>query len=397
MKIRTITEDKDTADDAVTTLERWVEKLDWGFMPDDVQKITAYLAKFDKRILGRIAQQLGSTSIDPAEIAEQIAEGLLLPRPDGEDDDYDPAQMQQLLQQWTSLGGALPPTSVPTNEPSPEELQDIEEGTFTNSPPTFANFIKDIPDGTPKIDQIPGKLASYLANLTPAALIDQSLARFTQPFIYSALTDHRLYIGGTNTGHYQLIGNTDGKTYEIIDRTYSQGYGTGGPSKYPGCVGRIGYDLTKFAKYEADPASRELLGNATIVSIYAQDTNTPEIIQDCVKRLVDGGYVHRNALFVYGNQYNNVDAIVGGGGPEADEEAKRLGQLQVAYHLKAWPDGRRLTPAELSWVKKELGITTTQKKHPMQAAQEKAGLLKPGQRWWAPTSEGCHRLKSICR
>lgn len=40
---------------------------------------------------------------------------------------------------------------------------------------------------------------------------------------------------------------------------------------------------------------------------------------------------------------------------------------------------------------KQLGVGVGGKAHPMQVAMTNAGLLKPGQKWWAPTSEGVLR------
>lgn len=64
-----------------------------------------------------------------------------------------------------------------------------------------------------------------------------------------------------------------------------------------------------------------------------------------------------------------------------------MGELQVALHIGAWSNGKRLTPEDRQYIMKQLGMKQNIVKNPYQRELEKIGTIGPGQKWWAPTSE----------
>jgi len=52
-----------------------------------------------------------------------------------------------------------------------------------------------------------------------------------------------------------------------------------------------------------------------------------------------------------------------------------------------WPDGRPLLPKDRRKLQDELGVNPAMQKHPIQREMEGQGLINPGQKWWALTSE----------
>lgn len=385
MRLKDIREDlgKYSPSDIVEQLEDMVDQKQGVLGPNDFGEFYDYLSNFSSGQLKRVATLLGTNKYSPNDLAGEIVKGELIAYVDPQTIAKMTAQerVQQELSDkyngWTSIDE---PGDDEIAEPTAEDLAEVDDGQFRNKPPAFP-----IQPGTPRPEQLDPKALKKLKMTNPAALIDYGDAQRHQPFIYA---NNRLYVGRGEGYHYNsIIELLDGEEQRIVRNVYYSGeYDAAGNhipgSALPGLVGRIGQDLRRLDRS---------LAKATVISISPKMGASHEVIRAAAQDLLAGGYVGPDALICFADQIAPVSEIVGSGGDEmkASDEAIRLGELQVALHLGGWPNGKRLTMAERKWIEQQLGIANRpMKKHPMQQAGENAGLLVPGQRWWAPTSEG---------
>ncbi len=107
------------------------------------------------------------------------------------------------------------------------------------------------------------------------------------------------------------------------------------------------------------------------------------LLKDCLEALIYDGFIDSN-YFVSTPSTGVVsqDEILGKNVPQqqtSDEETELYKQL----HL--------MRGAEKKAAMKKLGVGVGGRSHPMATAMANAGLLKAGQKWWAPHSEGVLR------
>ncbi len=332
MKLRAIAETisptNEEATEAVADLNNWSIQRSGKWLPNDYQELEKYLQKFEPPVLTIIANMLQLSSTHPTEMAFEIT------GEPGDESDY-----------WRP-------------EDTPKDATQLQQQ----------------------------KIESKLNNLSAGGLIDGGLADDTIPFMF---VNNKLFMGDPNSFHDDLVnkyrpddpdasfrgrprGAPPGDYQALYDLYYKRSGG-----QLQGLVGRVGYGLDKI-----DPS----LADASIACIYSH-TGDAKTVQAAITQLLQGGYVKPDTYVNYAG-LQRVSEIVRGGSAEASAEAKRKGLLQVALHLGAWPDGRRLDADEKRAIRQQLGMDLAGgAKHPWQQASEQSGLVRPGQKWWAPTSE----------
>jgi hypothetical protein len=228
-------------------------------------------------------------------------------------------------------------------------------------------------------------LEEWLVNLNPDSIIRAT--RSARPIIF---VNGKNYLGEENQYHSGLmndVADDDPPASKMLARAYygRAHYGEveyGADDEYPGAVGRIAYGLIPDSGFD-----REALKDVQAV-VYYESRSPAENMRASVADLIDVGHIRPDAYVIYNNEVARASAVVGDGVADASAEKKRRSNLQIALHLGSWPDGRRLSPEERRWAMKELGWEQLRIRNPWQQGAEAAKLVQPGQKWWAPTSEG---------
>lgn len=235
------------------------------------------------------------------------------------------------------------------------------------------------------------ELLNDLRYIEANMIIDIDLFRYHIPFIY--IPGLPIAYGDDNEYHSSI---------DVTNTRFKDVYR--GTSNEESAVGRIGRHLIKKASNSNSageytrarwPWKALNMPEVSVVAFYPRETTTPDVISSCVQQLLTDKQVDRATYVVYANQVLTVAALTQSDSnlDAANSEQIRLGKLQVALHLGAWPDGRRLTNTERDLIMKELGISKTgpSAKYKMQVASARAGVTIPGQKWWAPHSESRDR------
>lgn len=383
MRIKNINEDlqhQPDPEDVVEELEELVDSRQGKLNDTDVAYITKLLGRYDDRFRKKIAVLLGTADYSPGGMANQIAKGALIAY-------IDDAQINARLQPARE---DLAEPEMDENHPDyyfdgpgRAELEAMEnpgQHDFNNSPPAFKPQ-----EGGVDLALIPEMVQARFSRLSPADLIDNppTMPAVHQPFIYAG---GRLYVGMKNGYHGSaIIDLASGKTEALLQNVYYGGeYDRMGDyvpgSGLPGVVGRTGYNFSRMDKSLRHVAAAVLYAKRGTV-------DNPAVVGECVRALVSEGYIPRDGLIVYAGQLTTAQEMAGGGKMEASEEDVLRSELQAAYHVGTWPNGKRMTPQEKAALGRQLGIVGGGKKNPWQDNMEKAGIVKPGQRWWAPYSE----------
>lgn len=371
--------------DVIEALEEFVDDNQGKLTPQHVRDITTYLSRFTPNFLKRVASLLGTSDYTPNGMARQIADGALIAYV-GDVPKFDP---QITTKSYSDVDESHPDYYI--DGPGREELDAIEAQEagrvqgYRSRPPAF----KAQDGGSPAVAQIPDQLAYRLKSLSPADLIDNPPTQpvIHQPFIYVSGSEPKLFVGSKGGYHDSIMQElSDPVEQRLIQNVYTNGdydenYDYIPGSAHPGVVGRIGYNFAKM-----DPSLR----NTVIATMYAKKgaTEHPQMLAECTRALVQGGYIPHDALIVYAGQLTSAAEVLGGTETKLSEQDIMRSQLQAAYHVGTWPNGKRMTPEEKADLGRKLGLTSGgMKKNPWQANMEKAGIINPGQRWWAPTSE----------
>lgn len=142
-----------------------------------------------------------------------------------------------------------------------------------------------------------------------------------------------------------------------------------------------------------DKAERvDLIGRAgkvgmlgiTAVSFWNTDKAIYDgLLKDCLEALIYEGFIDSN--YMVSTPHTGVvtqDEIMGKSPP-----AQEVDQDEVDLHRRL----HLMRGDEKKAAMKKLGVGVGGRPHPMATAMGNAGLLKPGQKWWAPHSEGVLR------
>ena len=215
--------------------------------------------------------------------------------------------------------------------------------------------------------------------------------KINQAFIFD-FKNKKIYLGHTadhNTGSYHsriLSQNSENEHLANVYSYYKPYEDEVSNKEIPlGVVGRIGKGGYSYDDYDEEKV--KIPENITVIAFYTKDNYTHEAGQAAIKELLKQRLIEQKDIVVAQKLATDVASFLQGYREITDEE-RRHGNLQVAYHLGAWPNGKRLTPQEKQAIAKELGIASyPMKKNPWQKGMEDQGIIKPGQKWWAPTSE----------
>ncbi len=236
------------------------------------------------------------------------------------------------------------------------------------------------------------EIRDILAQIATSDLIDDALADKHYPFIY-LIDQDRLYVGEEGEYHGGFARHVSDELLKIYQGGAVYDLKLKKTVVYRKLIGRIGMGLTAVNfSYDLDPPEPDF-EKMNLIAMYVKDDSTPKDAQQCVKRVMEFGTrlgISPNNTYVsYAHEAMPVREFLGGGGKqEMSDEDRRLGELQVMLHLGADKNGKRLTPEERRWIEKELGIKREKIiKNPWQQEAENIGMVQPGQKWWAPTSE----------
>ncbi len=201
-----------------------------------------------------------------------------------------------------------------------------------------------------KIQVAPDDLEA-ITMITAGQLIDSKFVKWHKPFIYCPQSKRQLlYTGPDNSYHHSImtqIGRISDEEYDTVQATYS--------GKAPGAVGRIGRGLQRLEDmtgdyYEVDYPELE------IVAFYNRRDDARGYAAAAVKGLLKERLISGQALVTF--------------------EGYVIEAQKFAQHAIEEPE---LTRQEVAT------------KPTMQTSMKKAGIIGPGQRWWAPTSESTRR------
>lgn len=121
-----------------------------------------------------------------------------------------------------------------------------------------------------------------------------------------------------------------------------------------------------------------------VVSFWNTDRGLYDaLLQDCLEALIYEGFIDSN--YMVSTPATGVvtqDEILGKSAPAQPVDDSEV-ELYKRLHL--------MRGAEKKAAMQKLGVGVGGKPHPMATAMGNAGLLKPGQKWWAPHSEGILR------
>lgn len=397
MRLRTIAEKavelNDSPSDVVETLEILVDNRRGKIQPNDVIEMVNYLTKFPPTFLKKVAALLGTNDYTAKGMADKIAQGDLIRYydDDGGEGIHHTSGSHEYEDHERDDMWDVERLEDSEYQPSTEDLKAIESGEtgsaggFRSSPPAF----EAQNGGSPAIAQIPPKLIDRLKHISPNNLIDSPSVRpeVHQPFIYIGGAKPKLLVGPKDEFHSSIIYEIeDPVESKLVNNVYNSGekdkeYNYIKGSAHPGVVGRIGYNLGKL---------NPILNRATFVAMYARSGSTehPQTVNDCIKALITANYIPRDALVIYAGHLLTATEMVGGMETKLSEQDILRSEYQAAYHVGTWPNGKRMTPAEKADLGRRLGMTSGgMKKNPWQDNMERAGIINPGQKWWAPTSE----------
>lgn len=408
MRLRTICEEfydaNWTAEEVVQELEEYVEER--GQLGAEHSKyLTKFLGGFSPQFLKQVASRLMCPDSTPDGMADFIAQASMVA--DAEDakglnylghhvpeDDED----DELHVSGPTARDLADTDAWLQNKPKPV---DNASAMFQNIPPAAR------PGVTPPLADLENirtkngnRLGDVFAAMSPADLIDEPSSRpeVSQPFMYA---NGRLYVGERNTYHHKIINEMPpgSKEERVLNNVYAggdfdQNYNAVPGSAQPGIVGRIGYGFKKLA-----PA----LSQATIVTIYARAGAGSDTIKKTIQELVKGGYAIQDSMVIVGDHVSTVAEFMGGNQvAEVSEEDKTWEDMRRNYWVDkwtpeqvrqlldngTWPNQAPVTPEQRAMLLRKFKLGGGGgKKHAWQAAMEKAGIINPGQKWWAPTSE----------
>lgn len=103
-------------------------------------------------------------------------------------------------------------------------------------------------------------------------------------------------------------------------------------------------------------------------------------LQACLQRLRADGLID-DATLVSTPVYGTVPLV------QIDGSAAKAVSPEEEERVRLAREMHTMTGQAKHDAMQKLGVGAAGKPHPMQTSMQKAGLLRPGQKWWAPTSE----------
>lgn len=430
MKLRAICEEfydaNWTLDEVVQEIEEYVHERAGQLDGEHVKYLAKFFGGFSPQFLQQVADKFSCDDPTPQGLVKTIQAGAALGYEDEDDAKglnylgHGPpfkSREDEIPSGWGSLDSDELHTSGPTardlaatdawlqNKPKP--VDNGPSAIFQNAPPAA----QPQPGGTPSLAAVQNiqtnngnRLGEVFSEMSPADLIDDPATRpeVSQPFIYA---NGRLYVGERNSYHHKIMSELPAGSREekVLNNVYSSGdydanYNNVPGSALPGTVGRIGYGFRKMA-----PA----LSRATIVTMYAKAGASSDVIKKTIQELVKGGYAIQDSMVIIGDNVSTVAEFMGGNEvAEISEEDKVWEDMRRNYWVDKWsPEQVKQVLDNGNWPN-QAPVTAPQRamllrkfklgggggvKKGWQKAMEKAGLINPGQKWWAPTSESTSR------
>ncbi len=232
-------------------------------------------------------------------------------------------------------------------------------------------------------------LRGWFAEISPDGLLSEIRVRANSQFPFIYIDDNpdskqRLYVGDKGWYHTSIVQRNEARD-EQLRTVYSER-----PPEIPAAIGRVGIDMSPLLHmHKFVSESPQELMNMRLVAAYVTDAIDHDVLRNALTALVAEHLIRPERDYVsFNKDAMPVSEFIGGSGGTISDESKRLGELQIMLHLGADKTGKRLTPEERRWIEKELGIKREKIiKNPWQQEAENVGMVQPGQKWWAPTSE----------
>lgn len=311
-------------------------------------------------------------------------------------------------------------TSQHTNKFDDDFWQDDDPFGFIDDPQPqdsdLIEWVKEYTNNLKNLDE--DTLAQQASSMFTSDLIDfRDSFQTTYPFIYDETVEPKLHVGRENEYHDDIIRDLVAKTQiqsgNLLFTRNDVDFGAEkslNNSYRKGKIGRIGIGLrfTKKDYYTVLDKQGEMIGNDDIndcmdivAEAYEKLKNSvfiavanmqTDLLHTVVKAAAE--FVSKNIkadryYILYDTNCFTYQTFMGSEQAEASDENKELANLQVALHLGAWPNGKPLTAAERKQIRAKLGIgPAVSNKKTWSGEFNKAGITKPGQKWWAMTSEG---------
>lgn len=195
----------------------------------------------------------------------------------------------------------------------------------------------------PQTDQ--NWLFQRLALISSDAMLENGLFKEHIPFLYAPTASPSLYVGdGTNKirYHYEFRKIAPPDQAKTIEAAYT--------GDIPGAAGRIGFGLFKLPSRDRS-VEYHPMPDLVLATFYKH--SHPQMVNNCVKRLIERQIIDGKTLVSYQGTIHQA-AELAAKGREVERPVQDTG------------------PSRPTW----------------QGEMEKTGTVKPGQKWWAPTSEG---------
>lgn len=122
------------------------------------------------------------------------------------------------------------------------------------------------------------------------------------------------------------------------------------------------------------------------VSFWNDPTNTHGLLNDCLNELFNKNFIKSETYVVLFGSKRKVQAGIALTTRDIQAQDTRV-DPKKARELELLRNLHLMNPQAKKKAKKELGLAWSSRKHPWQSASEKARLVTPDQKWWAPTSE----------
>lgn len=215
-------------------------------------------------------------------------------------------------------------------------------------------------------DPMTAKVMDNLRGVTSGSMIDNDDCRVSWPFVYSV--DLGLYLGDNNSYHKDIFSSQGQRVSKVLRNIYQGGdldsyYQPVPNTLKPGVAGRLGLDFTQLVddaegelSQPADPTLHTKFKAARVVAFFKDH---PQWVGMALKELLQRGIAQPDSFVVIKKRLWTVDEKIN---HKAEPAAPTKPSETTMPPLPAGPSKK-------TW-------------------QGEMSKIKPGQKWWAPYSEG---------
>jgi len=132
------------------------------------------------------------------------------------------------------------------------------------------------------------------------------------------------------------------------------------------------------------------------VSFWNEQPVLDKLLIPCLMELLDNGYIDENTLVATKHDHEYVANVLKSTNKSAVDTPKQA--KPSMYSDEEWELYKNMHIMRGNQKKdamRKLGLGTGGHKHEWQKALEKADVIGPGQKWWAPQSENINRLSDL--